>query len=417
MTKETQFLKETIMKASLSTKLIGIILFVSVFATTTESAVGANRSQLALFVRVTLTLSEDGSSIYVMEGGTSNALVNTLPCEAHRTAKLGNATVEESARRNPDGVCIYTTTFRFPALSDLRAFLEKGGGYLQEQDDKIALGMGLRPDKPTPFVSGSLQYIIRMPAIDLYNPLNGMPSSYASGNQVVWRFRSEAELLDIEVRGSLCPCPKDDSLSKNGSRRLTIYFGGAGMDGAYIPSQVGAFKKRCFSNVEAATRTEGTSTDAWHSFSKYRDRVKDENWSLSDSGLETNVGQKDKLNLIGYSYGSLVAAQTALYYADKGIITEHVVLVGSPISKGMLSELRTNPKILKVSVIDLPDDSIHAEMSGVALTLALPGLGIDARTATQKGKGHFYYALGGEEGDKRRAELADQIKRLFGNCR
>jgi pimeloyl-ACP methyl ester carboxylesterase len=61
----------------------------------------------------------------------------------------------------------------------------------------------------------------------------------------------------------------------------------------------------------------------------------------------------EQFNLVGYSYGSLIAAQTAHVYASNGHIIDHLVLIASPIDNDFLHELKCNKNIRRVIIIDL----------------------------------------------------------------
>ncbi|WP_374595285.1 thioesterase domain-containing protein [Aquabacterium sp.] len=117
----------------------------------------------------------------------------------------------------------------------------------------------------------------------------------------------------------------------------------------------------------------------------------------------------DQFNLIGYSYGSLLAAQTANYYSKRGHSIDHLVLIGSPIDGDFLYKLRAYRSIKKVIVIDLTEhgDPIHAGMSQSDLLAAVPQLGKDMGAG--KGEGHFYYAHVVPDSNKRWARLAEKL--------
>lgn len=58
---------------------------------------------------------------------------------------------------------------------------------------------------------------------------------------------------------------------------------------------------------------------------------------------------QEQFNLIGNSYGSLLAAQTANFYAKQGYIVHNLVLIGSPIDADFLKNLRGKTHIKKCS--------------------------------------------------------------------
>ncbi|MGH1509524.1 hypothetical protein [Ralstonia solanacearum] len=94
--------------------------------------------------------------------------------------------------------------------------------------------------------------------------------------------------------------------------RGTLYWGGAGLDGPYLQPQLAAFReaglKYCFAGLTNSATADypgfvGTFLDAIRSglVVRFRD---DSEWTIS-SGMAAEASQ---FNLIGYSYGSLLAA-------------------------------------------------------------------------------------------------------------
>jgi len=195
--------------------------------------------------------------------------------------------------------------------------------------------------------------------------------------------------------------------------RGTLYWGGAGLDGGYIKPQLQAFRNAGITDVSvgltnSATQdvgsTAGTLLDAMRSglFIRFEDN---DDWVIS-SGMDVVSKQ---FNIIGYSYGSLLAAQTAWFYVKKGNVIDHLVLIGSPIDRDFLKKLKTHKNIKKVVVIDLTQfgDKIHAGMSEAALLGAVPTLG--EQMTAGKGEGHFYYAHVTSDSPRRWKELAERL--------
>lgn len=202
------------------------------------------------------------------------------------------------------------------------------------------------------------------------------------------------------------------------SPKGTLYWGGAGLDGAYILPTMAALRSAGINNVSVgltntATRILtgklnkiGTLVDAVRAGLTIREEDTSE-WTLTNG-----MGTGTQFNLVGYSYGSLLAAQTANFYAKNGVIVNHLVLIASPISADFLSHLRHTAKIHKVSVIDIQGDGIFAGIS--QLQLMNPSLlqKLAADMADEKGNGHFYYAHTIPDLNRRLALLAKQIKAL-----
>lgn len=176
----------------------------------------------------------------------------------------------------------------------------------------------------------------------------------------------------------------------------TLYWGGAGLDGPYVQPQLAAFREAGISHVNAGltnTATHllrpevGTLFDAVRvgTLLRYEDRGE---WVIT-SGMTDAASQ---FNLIGYSYGSLLAAQTANWYAKQAHVIDHLVLIGSPIDADFLVHLQQVACIRKVLVVDLTEfgDPIHAGISQVDLVKALPE--IQRQKQRNQGEGHFYYA-------------------------
>jgi len=76
--------------------------------------------------------------------------------------------------------------------------------------------------------------------------------------------------------------------------------------------------------------------------------------NLEEHGLE----EGEQLNLVGYSFGSVLQAQVALKLADEGTYIDNLVLIGSPISddSDLFKELNGNKNIGKVTRVDIKGD-------------------------------------------------------------
>ncbi|MCP3022027.1 alpha/beta hydrolase [Cupriavidus basilensis] len=198
--------------------------------------------------------------------------------------------------------------------------------------------------------------------------------------------------------------------------RGTLYWGGAGLDGDYVRPQIEAFRRagiaHCFAGITNSATIDlpkdyeflGTLIDAIRSGLTIRSRD-DGEWTIT-SGMAAEATQ---FNLIGYSYGSLLAAQTAWSYARAGHVIDHLVLVGSPIEAGFLGDLRGHKGIRKTTVINLTEhgDPIYAGMPWAELALAAPLLG--KQMISDKGEGHFYYAHVVPDSLRRWAALAQRV--------
>ncbi len=117
-----------------------------------------------------------------------------------------------------------------------------------------------------------------------------------------------------------------------------------------------------------------------------------------------------QFNLVGYSYGSLIAAQLAVKYARHGSIVNHLVLIGSPISERFLNIVKGMKTIKKVIAINLNEhgDPIFAGMGAFDLVTSARTL----QKQLDKKEGHFYYAKEGSIGNERRKQLAEELYKL-----
>ena len=195
--------------------------------------------------------------------------------------------------------------------------------------------------------------------------------------------------------------------------RGTLYWGGAGLDGSYISLTAKAFRNAGIGTFNVGLTNTATKTllgdagmfiDALRAglTIRYQD---DSEWTIA-SGM---TGDAPQFNLIGYSYGSLLAAQTANFYARQGHVVDHLVLIGSPIDATFLAALQASKGIRKIIVIDLSEhgDPIHAGISQLDLVGAAPVLGRQMKA--NKGEGHFYYAHATPELARRLDELAGRL--------
>lgn len=181
-----------------------------------------------------------------------------------------------------------------------------------------------------------------------------------------------------------------------------LFFGGAGMAGGYIQDMVRAFGDRgmALTPVNPDKWSGGTLLDVAIGVDIYRDR------RFPMPVLLDNFAQSGpQFNLMGYSYGSVAASQVALHYAEGGTPIDNLVLVGTPVGRSLLDQLRASPNIRRVHVVDLGahGDPIHAGMSRPELLLSVPTLVQQMPSSS----GHFHYSAPGAEGRARRDALAE----------
>lgn len=123
--------------------------------------------------------------------------------------------------------------------------------------------------------------------------------------------------------------------------------------------------------------------------------------------LRATQNSHKQFNLLGFSYGSLIAAQLAVKYARKGSTVDNLVLIGSPISTNILKNIKSIKNVIIIN-LDKEGDSIYAGMDALDLIINAYTLSEQLRTST----GHFYYAVEGSIGNKRRENLAEELYKL-----
>jgi RHS repeat-associated protein len=194
----------------------------------------------------------------------------------------------------------------------------------------------------------------------------------------------------------------------------TVYWGGAGLDGPYIADQVRQLENAGISNISIGGGGNGnTILDAANVLTV---RYQGDGGRFFDADPEgRKIMCPEQTNYIGYSYGSLLAAHTALYWANQGRVIDNVALIGSPIDGAFLTALRSHANIRNVLIYDLTlyGDPIRAGMSLLELTASAPLLGI--QIAQSPRSGHFYYNPDDDAtsniGIERRGSLANNLAR------
>ena len=188
----------------------------------------------------------------------------------------------------------------------------------------------------------------------------------------------------------------------------TFFFGGAGLSSPYIPEltqalQAAGIKSAVY--LELRKWSSGEISDVLSSLFFVRNY--NPHFSML---LRISIRKNRQFNLIGYSYGSLLASQLAAKYALGGTTVDHLVLIGSPISKHFLGQIKKMKLIKKVIVINLSKygDPIYAGIGTIDLIFSLSKLS----RQMEQSEGHFYYTVKGVKGDKRREKLAKYLFRM-----
>jgi pimeloyl-ACP methyl ester carboxylesterase len=141
-------------------------------------------------------------------------------------------------------------------------------------------------------------------------------------------------------------------------------------------------------------------------------------YTLSSANIGSPAPRaEDTFNIIGYSWGAIVAARMALFYDSAGVEVDFLGLVGAPINMSLLSAVRGAGLIKKVSVKNLTaqSDPIYAGMSDAAIVMSAPRL-IWQMSKGGEGHGHFYYSGAGTAVSRQRKRqliaslMADGLK-------
>jgi pimeloyl-ACP methyl ester carboxylesterase len=132
--------------------------------------------------------------------------------------------------------------------------------------------------------------------------------------------------------------------------------------------------------------------------------VSDLRFALSDIEVSRPLPRCGQFNLIGYSWGAVVAARTALYHAKRGTVVNHLALIGAPINASLLAAVKSHSNIKKVIVMNLGNygDPIYAGITDGEIVVAAPSLSAQM----VRGTGHFYYSGNSGTGRRRRRALS-----------
>ncbi|MEG3640104.1 hypothetical protein [Magnetococcus sp. PR-3] len=192
-------------------------------------------------------------------------------------------------------------------------------------------------------------------------------------------------------------------------RRGTYFFGGTGMQGAYINGFVSALRQA------GIKHTYAVDAKRWSQGSIVRDAVsvilrRGRDTKQTDLSQFGTLGTQ--FNLIGYSFGGIQASQAALDYADTGGKVNHLILIGAPISIDLLIQLNNHPSIESIHLISLKDygDPIYSGMSTLELLAAVPMVAGQFLMAESAGTrtGHYYYLGHSLLSQQRRSTFATQ---------
>lgn len=203
-----------------------------------------------------------------------------------------------------------------------------------------------------------------------------------------------------------------NSIDPNGQE--TVFIGGAGDSGAYKDDFVRALSDAGLSNVRGSTPFSmgpdapgGFLVDSSLGVLNNNQNISPRFIYSADLDRQTN---DPTFNLVGYSWGSVVAAQQAVSIAGQGGTVDNLVLLGAPINQSLVDQLTTlsdQGSIGQLHFIDLTPvgDPIHAGMTDGEILRHAPML------ATQMpiNAGHFYLSGANQSGAERRDAFADYL--------
>ena len=118
------------------------------------------------------------------------------------------------------------------------------------------------------------------------------------------------------------------------------------MNNSMSPSAMGGFGTTLYNAYNTETKpVQDDMIDA--TVSMYQQQLKD-----------NPLQEGEQFNMVGYSYGSVLQAQSALRLADSGQVIDNLVLIGSPISdkSDLMKQLKGNSNIKNVTRYDLKGD-------------------------------------------------------------
>lgn len=173
----------------------------------------------------------------------------------------------------------------------------------------------------------------------------------------------------------------------------TFFWGGAGnADTTYKKDFADAFKEQGVKDARAVpqsatsvgTPVVGLAVDIGLLFAVNNMTKAD----ITTKGVKPDADPTTPYNLVGYSYGTALAAHQALADAGRGNVVDNLVLIGAPINGDRLNAVRTNKNISRVITVDLAGGPVRAGMSDGAIAKAAPTLASQMISGT----GHFRYA-------------------------
>lgn len=248
-----------------------------------------------------------------------------------------------------------------------------------------------------------------------------------------------------------------ESVSKSCEQSLTVFLGGAGMDGGYNEEFMKVFREAGICNpvygnysglgladgrgqidmgADAAAviffndmdilreiyhwdgaqwlYKMGPNEEHWAPLEEHPRLMRvaqNGNYSLPAIGVSKSIPRdQDTFNFVGYSWGAVIACLSARFYALAGHEVDTLALIGAPVNPSLLEWVRNMPNIKNVIVKNLTEfgDTIYAGMNDAELMQSVP----DLASAMSAGAnvGHFYYSGDGSaESIQRKRNLIQHL--------
>ena len=193
----------------------------------------------------------------------------------------------------------------------------------------------------------------------------------------------------------------------------TVFIGGAGDRGSYKSDFVRAFNEAGISNTRGSNPSVTTGgrlpggfiPDALLGVPMLNQDL-GENLALYDPALG-RTSNDPQFNLVGYSWGAVIAAHQAIAMAQRGECVNNLVLIGAPINQSLKDRLDATSGIGNIIYKNLSDqgDPIYPGISDHGLAASTPEL----MAQMLQNSGHFYYSGTGATGAGRRNALAQEL--------
>lgn len=216
-------------------------------------------------------------------------------------------------------------------------------------------------------------------------------------------------LLEHEVLQSVVPAKKGN-----------LFFGGAGFNGEYIPDFLAALTEGGLQNVYPVPQD--------YSFGEVLDAALVD---VTNGQIATGLRAISydyppdmpvagpQLNLIGYSFGALVAIQLGLDHARRtGDVIDHLVLLAAPVYPQTWQYVSSPycqqffKKILVFNIGETLGEDVGKDKDPVRVGIwpyELTASVLTLADQQERQVGHFYYAVMSDEGKARRRQFAKAL--------